>query len=132
MLRERGQKRVPLPPARMSAYELFCMAGCRGLSFAEAAVAGGIVPQGCFEVFAVEVRPEPVGDVEFGVADLPEEEVGDAHFARGADEEVRVGDAGGVEVIGDGLFGDVLWGECTGGDFSAMPRMAWVISCREP
>ena len=74
---------------------------------AEAAAAGCEIAQGFVEFFDGEFGPEGVGDVELGVADLPEEVVADAHFAGGADEEVGVGHAGGVEVFGEGLFGDL-------------------------
>src|SRR5437763_13559189 len=64
-----------------------------------------------------KIRPEDVADVQLGVADLPEEIVADAHLAGGADEQIRVGCAGGVEVFGDGFFGDLVGGELAGFNF---------------
>ncbi len=61
------------------------------------------------EVCLGEVRPECVGDVNFGVAELPEEEVREAEFARGADEEIGVGEIAGVEMGGDGVAVDLVW-----------------------
>ena len=55
---------------------------------------------------AIEIRPECIGDEDFGVSDLPEEEIADAHFTAGADEEIRIGKIGSVEVAGDVVLGD--------------------------
>ena len=84
---------------------------------AVATVACGVVFQGFVEFFVGEFWPGCGCDVEFGVGDLPEEIVADPHFASGADEEVGVWHAAGVEVVGDGLFGDLAGGELVGLDF---------------
>src|SRR6185295_1582971 len=49
------------------------------------------------EVLSAKVRPECVGDPEFGVCGLPEEEVRDAKLAAGPNQQVRVGEPVGVE-----------------------------------
>ncbi len=61
-----------------------------------------------------KVGPECLRDVELAVGDLPEQIVAHTHLARGADEQVRIGHAGGGEVIGEVLLGDVLRAERAG------------------
>ena len=63
---------------------------------------------GFHQVFFVEVRPEGVAEVEFGVGTLPEEVVAQSDFSSGSDEQVGVRHEGGEEVLGDGFFRDVL------------------------
>jgi hypothetical protein len=93
----------------------------------EAAFAALVVGDGFEEMDAAEVRPETVGDEDFGVGDLPEEEVRDALLAGGADDEVGVRhvrgvegarDAGLVEGVESACTEDVLDGAAAGVGFS--------------
>src|SRR5438552_1750130 len=61
-----------------------------------------------------EIRPEYITDVKLRVADLPEKIIADAHLAGGADKQIGIGHAGGVEMLGDGVFIDVAWIELAG------------------
>src|SRR5450759_1626423 len=58
---------------------------------AEAALALLIGSDGCGECFAIEVRPQQVGEIELRIGKLPQQKVADSMFAAGADEQIRLG-----------------------------------------
>ena len=80
------------------------------------AVAGGILLHGLLECGLVEVGPQRVGEVEFGIGCLPEEEVAQTVLAACAYDQIGVGDAGRVERLREALFGDVVGGDFACGD----------------
>ena len=88
----------------------------RGAETAVAAFAFLKINQGFEKFRAGKIRPESFGDVNFGVGDLPEQKIADAHFAAGADEQVGIGEAGGIEMLGDGLFVGLERGHAVGAD----------------
>ena len=60
------------------------------LPSAVAPLPGLIRNQSLHEILFPEVRPERLGEEEFGVRRLPEQEVADSEFAAGSDEEIGV------------------------------------------
>ena len=61
-----------------------------------------------------EVGPGRGGEVEFAVSALVEQIIAQALFSAGADEEIGVGLSGGVQMVGQALFGDVLGAQALG------------------
>ena len=61
-----------------------------------------------------EVGPGRGGEIEFAVSALVEQIIAQALFSAGADEEVGVGLSGGVQMVGQALFGDVLGAQALG------------------
>ena len=51
-----------------------------------------------FQIRAIEVRPQPVGEDELGIGALPEQEIAQAKLAAGADQKIGVGNVGGQKL----------------------------------
>src|SRR5450759_2612217 len=75
---------------------------------AEPSVALLIVRQGFEELRLSKIRPQRLGNVNFGVGALPQEEVRQAHFATGPDQQIRIRHAGGVEETAENALVDRL------------------------
>src|ERR1700691_2024090 len=56
---------------------------------AEASLAAGVVGERLRERRLVEIRPQAVDEMEFGVRTFPQQEVAQASLAAGADQEVH-------------------------------------------
>src|SRR5947209_2222843 len=69
-----------------------------GLGLAELAMALGVYLDGLPQFDPVDVRPEHVGEDEFGVRRLPEHEVAQPLLPRGAPDHVGLGLLGHVQV----------------------------------
>ena len=55
----------------------------------ETALAVGIVVQCLLQDGGVHVRPQRIGEPQFGIRQLPQQEVTDANFTPGADQQVQ-------------------------------------------
>ena len=75
---------------------------------AEAALAGGVLPDVGVELFGGVSGPVCGGYNQFGICGLIEEEVAQAHVAAGAYHEVGVGHSGGGEFGSEDVVGDVV------------------------
>ena len=72
----------------------------------EAALSPLIIGERAEELVTPEVRPQRVGDVDFGVGKLPQQEVTQAKLFPGADEQIRVGEVSRPQVLGKKFFID--------------------------
>ena len=78
------------------------------------------IEQGGFQGIGIEVRPEHIGDMNFGIGQLPEQEIADAVFPAGADQQIGLlfasceqfgGDAVLVDAVGVQLSGSSALGQ---------------------
>ncbi len=69
----------------------------------------------------VEVRPQALGEVQFGVGALPEKKIAEAFFPAGADQKVdfRRGARGMVHLVQQAMK---AWGTGTSGIFGTAPK----------
>src|SRR5512138_1632531 len=74
----------------------------------EPPLAALVLQNGLKQLFAVEVRPERVNDMQLSITRLPEQKVRYAHLTGRANQQVRVRDIGCVEKIGKELFIDIM------------------------
>src|SRR5260370_15708195 len=59
---------------------------------------------GLEQMGAAEIRPEGLGNVDFGVRRLPEQEVAQAHLAAGADHQIKFAEVARLKVAIDRLL----------------------------
>src|SRR6516165_11360268 len=79
-----------------------------GLSTAEAAATLLVGADRAQKIDLPEGRPQHVGEIELAVGALPQEKTGQTDLAARADDQVGIGQPGGVEMLGDRLWGDAL------------------------
>src|SRR6185437_3776556 len=92
--------------------------GCGGDLFAGATVTAlpaGIVFDGLAQASLVEIGPQGVGKVQFGVGNLPQQEVADATFAAGTDEQVRRRQLVQAQPLAQPRFVDLVRAQLTAG-----------------
>ena len=66
------------------------------------------IEQGGFQGIGIEVRPEHIGDVNFGIRQLPEQEIADAMFPAGADQQIGILFASCEQFGGDAVLVDAV------------------------
>src|SRR5438132_590538 len=70
------------------------------------AFAAAIVGDRLLEIGAPEIRPQRLGEDEFGVSALPQQEIADALLAAGANQKVGIGKIDGEQMRGNQLLVD--------------------------
>ena len=45
--------------------------------------------QCCGQFLRIEIRPEGVGEMQFGIGKIPQQKIGDTPFTAGTDQEIR-------------------------------------------
>src|SRR5688572_24861762 len=68
------------------------------------------------QVRNLEIRPQDVADVNFGVREIPQQEIADAVIAAGADEQVRIGNIREFQFGREAFFVDVIHTQRSAGD----------------
>ena len=81
-------------------------ASSAGFDTTKAALAALIVEQGIEQGRLIEIGPQHIGDVDFGVGELPQQEIADAPLATGADQQIRIALTSGVQLGGKLLLID--------------------------
>ena len=69
------------------------------------------VGQRAIKLGLAEIRPQYIGEIEFGIGQLPEQEVADAHVAACAYEQIRIRQIADAGRLGEHLLVDVFDGK---------------------